>query len=401
MSRRWLPAALLLFGCGGEVDRAPGNGSAPCTGPHWRRVLAPPGAGDRALHQAAAWGPDQIEVWGGLRYDDPQAGALRPLVSGWHVSSGGEVLPIPTAGAPSPRGSEALGILGNRMLVWGGGEQNGDLFGDGAQLDLTTDTWSPMAAPAQLAPRHSAVAGRAGSALLIWGGYGGDTTGTWSGVFGDGALYEPTAGVWKKLGGDPLELEAWSYHTAVAQAGEHVAVLTESAAGAQIYYFLPDEQRWFAASTAGGPSSRSGAVMVYLSAIQELLVWGGYGDNVSNDGARYSLLTDSWKPISTAGAPSARSQAYAAALGTPGLGARVVVWGGSPNDQFGSTNTGGIYDVATDTWTPLPPDECRPPALNSATFTAFGNGRQALLWGGSSDEDLTAPEEGWLFTLEP
>ena len=67
MSRRWLPAALLLFGCGGEVDRAPGNGSAPCTGPHWRRVLAPPGAGDRALHQAAAWGPDQIEVWGGLR----------------------------------------------------------------------------------------------------------------------------------------------------------------------------------------------------------------------------------------------------------------------------------------------------------------------------------------------
>ena len=122
---------------------------------------------------------------------------------------------------------------------------------------------------------------------------------------------------------------------------------------------------------------------------------------MSNDGARYSLLTDSWKPISTAGAPSARSQAYAAALGTPGLGARVVVWGGSPNDQFGSTNTGGIYDVATDTWTPLPPDECRPPALNSATFTAFGNGRQALLWGGSSDEDLTAPEEGWLFTLEP
>jgi hypothetical protein len=402
MSRRWLPAALLVLGCGGEVDRAPANGSAACTGPRWRRILAPVGAGDRGAHQAAAWGSDQIEIWGGRGDHDSYTGASESLVSGWHVRSSGGVLPIPTAGAPSPRGAEALGVLGNRLLAWGGSEPGGTyLFDDGAQLDLATDTWAPVSAAGQLAPRHSPVTGRAGNAFLIWGGYGGDTTGTWSGVFANGALYDPAAGVWKKLGGDPLELEAGSHHTAVAQAGDHVAVLTESAAVAQLYYFLPDEQRWFAASTAGAPSSRYGAVMVYLAATRELLVWGGYGDDVANDGARYSLLADSWKPISNAGAPSARSRAYAVALNPPGLGARVVIWGGSPKGEIDEMNTGGIYDVATDTWSPLPLDECSPPALNSATFTAFGNGRQALLWGGSSEADPHAPEEGWLFTLEP
>lgn len=399
MTRLWLSAALLVLGCGGEVDPGSG-GAAACNGPHWRRLPTPPGAGHRGLHHAAAWGSDQIEIWSGMD-GNPEPGASRPLVSGWHVRSDGELVAIPTAGAPSPRSAEAVGVLDNRLFVWGGGDADGGFLGDGSQLDLVTSAWSPMSAQGQLAPRHSPVAGVAGNSFLVWGGYGGDATGKPSGVFGDGAFYDPEAGGWEKLDGEPRELRVGPYQIVVAQADEHVAVLAESTATARLYYFLPDEKRWFAASTAGAPSSRSGAIMAYLAATRELLVWGGYGEGVANDGARYSFLTDSWKPVSSEGAPSARVLAYGAALQAQGAGTRAVVWGGETADQFDPTNTGGIYDAATDTWAALPLDECSPPPLNGATFTAFGNGRQALLWGGTSPGEPSMPEQGWVFTLEP
>jgi hypothetical protein len=66
------------------------------------------------------------------------------------------------------------------------------------------------------------------------------------------------------------------------------------------------------------------------------------------------------------------------------------------------TNTGGIYDGATDSWAPLPLDECAPPPLAAFTFTAFANGRQALIWCGiDTTTSSTMPEQGWILTLEP
>lgn len=407
MTRLWLLAALAVLGCGGKVGPDSGSGGSACTGPHWTRVPPPAGAGDRGAHSAEAWGSDQIAIWGGRGDSDPHTGASTPLVSGWHVRSNGEVLPIPTAGAPSPRSGAAFAVLGDRLFSWGGMDPGGtEYLTDGFQLDLGTGVWSPMSTQGQLAPRHSPVTGRAGSSLLLWGGYGGDATKTPSGVFPDGALYDPETGVWNKLDGEPLELRVGPYQNPVAQAGEHVAALANSDSSVELHYFLPSEQRWVGASTAGAPSSRSGAVLVYLAATGELFVWSGSSDGggpTSNDGARYSLSADSWQPVSTAGAPSARSLAYGVALTTPEAGTKVVVWGGEPTGQLEPTNTGGIYDVATDTWAPLPLDECSPPPLYgaAATFTAFGNGRQALLWGGASPDEPGMREQGWVFTLEP
>src|SRR2546422_1070361 len=54
-----------------------------------------------------------------------------------------------------------------------------------------------------------------------------------------------------------------------------------------------------------------------------------------------TIAQDTWTPTSTVGAPTGRSLHTAVWTGS-----RMVVWGGA-ND-----NTGGVYDPATDSWTP-------------------------------------------------
>jgi hypothetical protein len=91
-----------------------------------------------------------------------------------------------------------------------------------------------------------------------------------------------------------------------------------------------------------------------------------------------------------------------AALYAPHSRTKVLIWGGTLSS--GSiTPTGSVYDSATDRWSPLPSDECAPPALSGATLTAFGNGHQALIWGGQgSQNNPTGPcEQGWVLTLDP
>ena len=101
--------------------------------------------------------------------------------------------------------------------------------------------------------------------------------------------------------------------------------------------------------------------------------------------------------MNSTGAPSPRGNHHAVMLGN-----KIVVFGGG--FDLAPLADGGIYDVTTDTWEELPLDECAPPARIGDSFTAFGNGRQALRWGGAlPTESAPAPdqpiEQGWIFTL--
>ena len=48
-------------------------------------------------------------------------------------------------------------------------------------------------------------------------------------------------------------------------------------------------------------------------------------------------------------------------------------------DLVRSRGLGDVYKRQTDTWEPLPLDECAPEPLAFASFTAFGDGKSALL----------------------
>jgi N-acetylneuraminic acid mutarotase len=54
-----------------------------------------------------------------------------------------------------------------------------------------------------------------------------------------------------------------------------------------------------------------------------MIVWGGAGGTLLNDGGQYDPVGDSWTATTTTGAPSGR--AYHTAVWT---GSRMIVWGG-------------------------------------------------------------------------
>ena len=116
-----------------------------------------------------------------------------------------------------------------------------------------------------------------------------------------------------------------------------------------------------------------------------MIVWGGYWEDFvgaythRNTGGIYDPATDTWTPTSTVGAP-------AALRGPTGVwtGSKMIVWGGQ--ELSGNyTNTGGIYDPATDTWTAtstVGAPEAR------VGHTAVWTGSKMIIWGGFTIEDV-------------
>jgi N-acetylneuraminic acid mutarotase len=103
-----------------------------------------------------------------------------------------------------------------------------------------------------------------------------------------------------------------------------------------------------------------------------MIVWGGsiydmYAGSYTetNTGRIYDPATDSWKATSTTGAPPAASGHTAVWTGS-----RMIVWGGYSREGWRST--GGVYDPATDTWT-----------LTSLSGAPSGRGYHTAVWTGS------------------
>jgi len=152
---------------------------------------------------------------------------------------------------------------------------------------------------------------------------------------------------------------------------------------------VPDA--WSALSSVGAPSPRGLHTAVWTGS--EMIIWGGGPDanNFVGTGARYDPVSDSWSPLSTTGAPSPR--AYHTAVWT---GSVMVVWGGT--DLHGFFATGGRYDPTTDSWTPT--SVVGAPARRYV-HTAVWTGTRMIVWGGEGDEsgypNCTAKKDGGIY----
>jgi len=109
----------------------------------------------------------------------------------------------------------------------------------------------------------------------------------------------------------------------------------------------PVQDVWSPTSLAGAPAPRAYHTAVWTG--REMIVWGGYGAELFNTGGRYDALADAWTPTSTTAAPFGRSQQTAVWTGR-----EMIVWGGiyDASGYSYSTNTGGRYDPAADSWSP-------------------------------------------------
>jgi N-acetylneuraminic acid mutarotase len=135
----------------------------------------------------------------------------------------------------------------------------------------------------------------------------------------------------------------------------------------------PATDSWTATSTTGAPEGRRDHVAVWTGS--KMIVWGGYRASWRNTGGVYDPATDSWTATATAGAPSARDGHTAVWTGS-----KMIVWGGRTGLPLDSqTNTGGIYDPATDSWTATSTTGA---PTGRAGHVAVWTGSKMVVWGG-------------------
>jgi len=140
---------------------------------------------------------------------------------------------------------------------------------------------------------------------------------------------------------------------------------------------------WTPTSLTGAPSPRIAHTAVWTGS--KMIVWGGCDNgpggcaaaNYQATGGVYGPSTDTWTATSLSGAPLARIRHTAVWTGS-----RMIVWGGFVRGGPGITNTGGLYDPDTDTWSPMTVVNAPEPRYG---HTAIWTGSQMIVWGGHRD----------------
>ena len=273
---------------------------------------------------------------------------------------------------PDPEGREAHSLVwtGTEMIVWGGKNGSGAMT-TGNRYNPATDTWIPTPFDEIPAGRafHSAV--WTGSEMIVWGGFSGT-------IRNDGGRYDPATDTWTSTRLDDTTPSARDHHTAVWTGREMIvwggsASAWTKSGGA----YDPATDTWRATrGDATAPEARYYHTAVWTGT--RMIVWGGYGPGTwTNTGGVYDPATDTWTATrADATAPEARSIHTAVWTGR-----EMIVWGGLLPPPYRTTNSGGRYDPATDTWTPTPVDGAIPAARyrHSAVWT----GNEMIVWGGT------------------
>lgn len=126
---------------------------------------------------------------------------------------------------------------------------------------------------------------------------------------------------------------------------------------------------------SGVPSGRSNHTAVWTGS--EMIVWGGYasgsyGSSYLYTGGRYNPASNTWTPIDSTGAPSPRAGHTAVWTGS-----EMIVWGGYNGS---SLNTGGRYNPTTDSWSIT--DVSTAPTARTQ-HGAVWTGSEMIVWGGN------------------
>jgi hypothetical protein len=132
--------------------------------------------------------------------------------------------------------------------------------------------------------------------------------------------------------------------------------------------------KWVTIGASAALSARSHAASAYIPSQNRVFIWGGQGaSGALGDGALYDVTTDTWSPVPTGpGAPSPRVLATAVWTGQV-----VVVWGGGNGSS--DYTTGAMFDPSAGTWTAMATNGA--PSARRAPYAVL-TGSGVLFWGG-------------------
>jgi len=313
---------------------------------------------DPRYWHTAVWTGSEMIVYGGMEavgtiYGD--GSRYDPATDTWTL--------LPTTGSPGPRQSHVAVWTGTEMLVWGG--VNDPV---GGRYDPVSDTWAPTSSSNAPAPRWNASVVWTGTEMIVWGGNGGGF------LLNDGGRYRPATDTWAPIPAAPLapreyHAAAWTGSQLVVWGGYNGYIGQMYGDGAR--YNLATNS-WTPVASTNAPNARFYHTAVWTGS--EVIVWGGLNYPVYDlSGGRYNPVSDTWTPTSLVDAPSLRW--FHAAVWT---GTEMIVQGGSPG-----VVAGGRYDPASDTWTATSPVNS---ANNGQGITAVWTGTEMIVWGGLDDD---------------
>lgn len=221
----------------------------------------------------------------------------------------------------------------------------GFILNTGGRYDPATNSWRATSVGGGTpSARNFHTAVWSGSRMIVWGGLSGQPEPTRT--FNDGAMYDPIDDSWQQTSMGADVPEARCVHEAV-WTGTEMLVWGGGKYDPWDFVHLddgaaldPSTGTWRPIGDSGGsPTARGSFVSIWSGS--EMIIWGGAPWGL-NSGGRYNLATDSWRPTRQIGAPQPRYNS--AAIWT---GEWMIVWGGGPEMV---TGTGGLYCVCS-----LPP----------------------------------------------
>ncbi len=353
----------------------------------WEPVAALPLPG--RVDHTAVWTGREMILWGGTQgADAPRSDGARydPAADAWTATDDDR--------APVERDDHAAVWTGREMIVWGGNSYSEDDYklDDGARYDVKNDRWRALPT-APLTARDDPRAVWTGSAMLVWGGRDAD------GHTGDGAAFYPGRDRWLPLAakGAPQPREdhiaVWTGREMIIWGGWNGDDDARNYAldGAR---YDPARSRWRKMSSKDAPPPREDASAIWTG--RELIVWGGVIRDAEGErhqvasGGRYDPATDTWSPLPTRGAPSPREDGVVVWTGD-----EMIVWGGQQGDV--PVATGARYLPAADRWCPLP---ARGAPVARRDHAGVWTGDALVIWGGQ-DADGTFPADGARLVLTP
>jgi N-acetylneuraminic acid mutarotase len=217
----------------------------------------------------------------------------------------------------------------------------------------------------------------------------------WGGFYNSGGLYDPSTDTWAAMTPSPLDglfscTAVWTGQVMIVWGGAtDNSDLNVRNTGAR---YNPVTNSWTMTSVGSGvPVARASHTAVWTGS--EMIVWGGWNAatyELFDSGARYNPVADTWTPIDASG-PVPEARYYHTAIWT---GTEMIVWGGY--DYENSTdpiNTGGRYNVPTNTWVPTRRQTGVPTAR--AFQSSVWTGAEMIVWGGW---DGTEKDDGWIYS---
>ena len=358
---------LLLSACAGSDDASILRTDAARRNPDSWRVIAESPIRSAYGH-SAVWTGKEMIVWGGSRLTRDSlrsryvrtGAAYNPKTDSWRR--------VPAA--PIPGGYYSAIWTGDEMILWGDPGRGRDSTGNtGAAYDPSKNAWRVISS-GPLTGRSNPLAVWTGDEMIVWGGS--LTASNREDYDGRGAAYDPKTNSWRMLPRGPLPA---GYDAMGAWTGEEVLVMV-SPMGIE-----PQDYPKFAHLAAYDPESDSwrslerpphvtyvSPPVAYMDGKLNVLSLGGTVDGGEvngydrdyETGGIYDYATDRWSPHSDP--PERPNQTWEQTA----MGDEIVI-------------DGLAYEPSSDTWRTLPEFPLREREFPVLVWT----GKELIVWGGA------------------